>query len=170
MLIGTGVNFVAAEAESCKSETDFVYHKPEHATWPQGFALKHAAKSISTLWPRFQSASQSPVMRVSQNGAQPQRDAHRKQRANRRTVSDLVSARINAREPKWGAAPSVSGAVSCVRILRGMGFGDDGAQPQRTHWRLSLSARILWGTGLRFQFSVRILRGTGFQSAKRIVR
>ena len=105
-------------------------------------------------------------------GRSPNETRNRKQRANRRTVSDLVSARINAREPKWGAAPSVSGAVSCVRILRGMGFGDDGAQPQRARWHLSLGfyggqgvlrfgvereldfspgssslARILWGRG-----------------------
>ena len=90
MLVDTGVNFVAAEAESCKSETDFVYHKPEHATWPQGFALKHAAKS------HFNPLAQVPVSL---------------------TISS------NAREPKWGAAPTRRAQEAARKQTDGVRFG-----------------------------------------------
>ena len=49
MLIGTGVNFGAAETESCKSKTDFVEHQPERATRSEEIALKNASAAIQPL-------------------------------------------------------------------------------------------------------------------------
>ena len=45
MLIGTVVNFVAAEIESCKSKTDFVEHHPGGATRSDEIVLKKDASA-----------------------------------------------------------------------------------------------------------------------------
>ena len=49
MLIGTGVKFVAAENESCKSKTDFVKEQPGCATRSEGIILKNASAAIQLL-------------------------------------------------------------------------------------------------------------------------
>ena len=49
MLIGTGVTFVAAENESCKSKTGFVEDQPGCATRSEGIILKNAPAAIQPL-------------------------------------------------------------------------------------------------------------------------
>ena len=61
MLIGTGVNFVAAETESSKSKTDFVEHQPKHATRSEGIGLKNASVA-------FDPQAQLPVNLTTSNG------------------------------------------------------------------------------------------------------
>ena len=63
MLIGTGVNFVAAETESCKSKTDFVEHQPGRATRSEGIVLKNASAAIHPL-------AQVPASLTTSNGTQ----------------------------------------------------------------------------------------------------